>query len=88
MITFRHACALAAAVALLPAAPALGAFPDTRDDRRPVHAGRCARLIARALAQRLGDALGQPVVVENQPGRGRLVGSESRGEGRPPTATR
>ncbi len=33
--------------------------------------------IARIIGQRLGDALGQPIVIENRPGAGGLIGFES-----------
>jgi tripartite-type tricarboxylate transporter receptor subunit TctC len=65
-----------AVVATLDAA-AQPAFPS-----RPIHLivpyppGALTDLLARAIADRLGAALSQPVVVENKPGAGTLVGAE------------
>ena len=73
----RLALATAAALSLLAVAPAHAAWPE-----RPVTIvapstpGDAPDVIARALALRLAEALGQPVVVENKPGAGGVVGSE------------
>jgi tripartite-type tricarboxylate transporter receptor subunit TctC len=64
--------ALSAGMAL-----AQGAYPN-----RAVHlivpyaAGGVSDIMGRVLAQKLGDALGQPVIVENRPGAGGTLGSE------------
>jgi tripartite-type tricarboxylate transporter receptor subunit TctC len=42
----------------------------------PQSAGGSTDLVARPLAQRLGDALGQTVVVDNRPGAGSVIGTD------------
>jgi tripartite-type tricarboxylate transporter receptor subunit TctC len=42
----------------------------------PFAAGGITDILARALGQRLGDALGQPVVIDNRPGANSQVGAE------------
>src|SRR5262249_4242690 len=42
----------------------------------PFAAGGITDILARALGQGLGEALGQPIVVENRPGANSLVGTE------------
>jgi tripartite-type tricarboxylate transporter receptor subunit TctC len=42
----------------------------------PFPAGGATDLFARAVSQRLGDKLGQPLVVENRPGAGGALGSD------------
>jgi tripartite-type tricarboxylate transporter receptor subunit TctC len=74
---FRILCALLALAA--PASIfAQAAFPD-----RPVKIvvgfppGSTADLIARLIAPKMGEGLGQPVVVENRPGAGSSIAAES-----------
>jgi tripartite-type tricarboxylate transporter receptor subunit TctC len=85
MLRFVVACRrawaplLLACIAILAAldAAAQPAFPS-----RPIHLivpyppGALTDLLARSIADRLGAALSQPVVVENKPGAGTLVGAE------------
>jgi tripartite-type tricarboxylate transporter receptor subunit TctC len=65
------------AAALLLAAPAAAQYPA-----KPVRfivpssAGGGTDIIARALAQKLSEALGQQFVVENRPGAGQMIGIE------------
>jgi tripartite-type tricarboxylate transporter receptor subunit TctC len=65
----------------LAAALATGARADEYPSRPirlvvPYPPGALTDLLARAIAERLGGALKQPVVVENKPGAGTLVGAE------------
>lgn len=38
--------------------------------------GGAADILSRALAEQIGGSLGQPIVVENRPGAGGMVGSD------------
>ncbi len=74
--TARFAIAALAAAAV--AWPAFGQAPYPNRTIRiiaPVQPGGGVDLVARTVADRLGRALGQPVVVENQSGGGGVVGS-------------
>lgn len=74
----RRALLLAAPVLLRRPAAAQAGFPT-----RPVTwvvpfaAGGITDTSARTLAQRMGQTLGQPVVVENRPGAGGTIGAEA-----------
>jgi tripartite-type tricarboxylate transporter receptor subunit TctC len=77
--TTRRTMLLAAGACALLAAPAFaqGTYPN-----RPVKIvvgfapGGGSDLIARLLAAKLGDRIGQPVIVENRPGAGGMLGAE------------
>ncbi|MDX3905117.1 MAG: tripartite tricarboxylate transporter substrate binding protein [Pigmentiphaga sp.] len=72
------------AAALLTAATAGAAFPALAQDypSKPIRlivpfpAGGPSDTTARSIAEGLGKELGQPVVVENKPGAGAIIGSE------------
>ncbi len=76
--TLLVACAtLAAALAAAPA-PAQDRYPSKPIKIiAPVQPGGGVDLVARTIAERLGKALGQSVIVDNQSGGGGIVGSQA-----------
>jgi tripartite-type tricarboxylate transporter receptor subunit TctC len=72
-----RAFAAAGVVGIVPRAQAQSSYP-ARPIRLvvPYPPAALTDLLARAIAERLSAALGQPVVVENKPGAGTLVGAE------------
>jgi len=83
MIRSRSARLAAAVAALSTAAIALALDASAQTfPQRPIHVvvpfapGGITDILARALGQRLGAALGQPVVIDNRPGANSQVGAE------------
>jgi tripartite-type tricarboxylate transporter receptor subunit TctC len=88
-LTRRQAAASLASLAALPsglARPALGqpalGQPSWRPSRPvrvivPFPPGGATDMLARLIAQRLGDRLGQPLVIENRPGGNGVVASQA-----------
>jgi tripartite-type tricarboxylate transporter receptor subunit TctC len=74
----KSACLLALAAALCPAAGAIGAeaYP-VRPIRLiiPAGAGGVTDILGRVVAEKLGEALGQQVIVDNRPGASGIIGS-------------
>jgi Uncharacterized protein conserved in bacteria len=75
---FRHVfAAVCAAAALMTATAAMAAYPE-----KPIRlivgfsAGGTTDVVARVIGKEIGDALGQPVVVENRAGAGSNIAAE------------
>ena len=77
MIHLPRRAVLAAGLAAPLVARAQGTWPE-----RPIRwivnfpPGGAADILSRALAEQIGGSLGQPIVVENRPGAGGMVGSD------------
>lgn len=69
---------LTGVVALLLSAAAFGQSYPAKPIRMivPFSAGGGSDIVARIIGQRIGDAMGQPVVVENRPGAASMIGTE------------
>jgi len=82
MINYRRTLiqGVAAAVALI-AAPGIAQTPASSWPNKPIRyivpfaPGGTTDILARTIGERLGAALGQPIVVENKPGQGGSIGA-------------
>ena len=79
MMNLRRTCRLAVAAALCAAATAFGQAWPSKPLRIivPFPPGGAVDVLGRAIGQKLGDALGQGVVIDNRAGAGGAVGSEA-----------
>jgi tripartite-type tricarboxylate transporter receptor subunit TctC len=82
MMKHRNACAFACALFALAMCIAISAMAQSSYPDRPVHLvvpyppGALTDLLARTIGERLGASLKQPVIIDNKPGAGTLVGAE------------
>ncbi|HYG42878.1 MAG TPA: tripartite tricarboxylate transporter substrate-binding protein, partial [Bordetella sp.] len=80
----RLACRTAGVALVAAASTAHATYPD-----RPVTlvvpfpTGGNSDIVARQIGERMGQALGQPVIVENRTGAGGLVGNQAVARARP-----
>jgi tripartite-type tricarboxylate transporter receptor subunit TctC len=78
------AASLALVAALVPAAVSAQSYPSKPIRLLvPFPAGGGTDILARALTQKLGEKLGQPVVVENRPGAGGTIGADAAAKAAP-----
>ena len=83
-LTRRALGPLAAALAIPGIARAHGAWPERRlRIIVPYTAGGATDILARQVAERLGTILRQPVVVENRPGGGAIIGAVAAAQAEP-----
>ena len=83
MINYRRTLihGIAAAAVALMAAPAIAQTPTSNWPNKPIRyivnfaPGGTTDILARTIGERLGAALGQPIVVENKPGQGGSIGA-------------
>ena len=82
MVKHRNAGSFVFALAALAICAASAAMAQSSYPDRPVHLvvpyppGALTDLLARTIGERLGASLKQPVIVDNKPGAGTLVGAE------------
>ena len=72
----RRSFAVAVLASSSLALPAMAQNPAYTKLIVPLSVGSTVDVVARVLAQHLGDALGRPVVVENRPGAAGLTGTQ------------